>query len=536
MLMPDPSPWWRHAVTYQVYLRSFADANGDGIGDIDGLRTRLPYLRDLGVDAIWVTPWYESPLIDGGYDVADYRSIHPSFGDLGEATELFEEARGHGLRVLVDLVPNHTSSEHRWFVEALGSGPGSAARSRYHFLPGRGVDGGEPPTDWKSVFGGSAWTRVPDGEWYLHLFDEAQPDLNWAHPEVRDEFDDVLRFWLDMGAAGFRVDVANALSKDPSYPDLGYEVEPLTAIGGDDHPYFDRADLHEIVRGWRRVLDERPDTVMVAEAWVRDWDRLGRYISPGEYHQAFDFLFLQSPWDRDEMRVRIETAIDGAAAVGSVPTWVLSNHDMVRHATRYALPQDLDARWWLLDGDRGLLDADLGLRRARAALLLMLGLPGSVYLYQGEELGLPEVVDIPFELLQDPVWARSGHTIKGRDGSRVSIPWTRDGPSAGFGADGAWLPLPAGWGSFSVEAQDGAQGSTLELYRSALGIRRDLFGGDGSMQWLNGDDRVIEFSRGGVTVKVNFGPEVVGIPDGEVLLSSGDLDDGLPSDTAVWVR
>lgn len=534
--MPELSPWWRDAVTYQVYLRSFADGNGDGTGDIAGLRARLPYVRDLGVDAIWVTPWYASPLNDGGYDVADYRSIHPTFGDLDQATQLFEEAGAHGLRVLVDLVPNHTSSEHRWFKEAVASRPGSEARSRYHFRSGRGSDGSDPPTDWMSVFGGPAWTRVDDGEWYLHLFDETQPDLNWAHPEVRAEFEDILRFWLDRGAAGFRVDVANALTKDPTYPDLGYEVEPLSAVGGDDHPYFDRADLHEIVRSWRRVLDERADSVMVAEAWVRDWGRLGRYIAPGEYHQAFDFLFLQSPWDRDQMRTRIEAAIDGAAAVGSVPTWVLSNHDMVRHTTRYALPQDFDARWWLLDGDRQLLDQDLGLRRARAALLLMLALPGSVYLYQGEELGLPEVVDIPLESLRDPVWARSGHTIKGRDGSRVSIPWTRDGPSAGFGSDGTWLPMPEDWGALSVEAQDGSPGSTLELYRRALRVRKDVFSGDRSMEWQDGGDRVIEFDRGDVTVLVNFGPGTVAIPDGEVLLASGDLDDGLPSDSAVWVR
>ncbi len=531
--MQDSIPWWRDAVVYQVYLRSFADGDGDGIGDISGLRSRLPYLRDLGVDAIWVTPWYESPFKDGGYDVADYRTIHPWFGDLDQATALFREAGGYGLRVLVDLVPNHTSSQHRWFQEALAAGPGSPARQRYHFRRGAG-DGG-PPNDWKSVFGGPAWTRVDDGEWYLHLFDVSQPDLNWDHPEVRAEFDDILRFWLDRGASGFRVDVANALSKDPGYPDLGYEVEPLTAVGGDDHPYFDRAELHEIVRGWRRVLDKCPETVMVAEAWVGDWERLGRYLRPDEYHQAFDFLFLQSPWDRDEMRRRISEALEGAAAVESVPTWVLSNHDVVRHATRYGLPQEIDARAWLLDGDRSLLHGERGLRRARAAALLMLALPGSVYLYQGEELGLGEVVDLPLEVLDDPVWERSGHEIKGRDGSRVPLPWTIEGPSAGFGTDGSWLLQPGGWRELSVEAQKGVAGSTLELYREALRLRRLVLTGSPKVEWFDAGDGALGFARDGVKVLVNFGPEPIALPEGDLIIASDDVISGVTADTAVWM-
>ncbi len=388
------------------------------------------------------------------------------------------------------------------------------------------------------MFGGKAWTRVPDGEWYLHLFDVTQPDLNWANQEVRSEFEDILRFWLDRGASGFRVDVANALTKDPSYPDLESLDEPLSAIGGDGHPFLDRPDLHEIVREWRRVLDEYPDTAMVAEAWVRDWSRLSNYVRPGEYHQAFDLLFVKAPWDRDAMHRRISDALDGAASVGSAPTWVLSNHDVVRHATRFGLPQEIDAARWLLDGDRDLLDEGLGLRRARAIILLVLSLPGSVYLYQGEELGLPEVFDLPPEALDDPVWVRSRHTLKGRDGARVPLPWARRGPSFGFGADGSWLPQPVGWGEFSVEAQSGVPGSTLELYREALRLRREMLGGDETMEWLDAGDGVLALRRSGeVTVMVNFGPEPVAPPVGEVVLASGELRDGrLPPDTAVWVR
>ncbi|HEY7822000.1 MAG TPA: alpha-amylase family glycosyl hydrolase, partial [Acidimicrobiia bacterium] len=421
-------PWWRHSVVYQVYIRSFADGDGDGTGDIAGLRSRLPYLASLGVDAIWVNPWYESPMNDGGYDVADYRSINPLFGTLDEAKSLIEEARNLGLRLLVDLVPNHTSSEHKWFQAALAAQPGSPERDRYHFLPGRGHNGMEPPNDWQSVFGGPAWTRVADGEWYLHLFDPSQPDLNWENPEVRAEFESIIRYWKDLGAAGFRVDVAHSLVKAPGYPDLGEKLEEFMATPhAEDHPHWNRPELHEIVKGWRRVLDDYEGSVMIAEAWLPDWSQLVDYLRPGEYHQAFDFLFLQSPWDARAMRESVQEALEATASVGKIPTWVLSNHDVVRHATRYALPQDVEAKKWLLDGDRSLLDPDKGLRRARAAALLMLALPGSVYLYQGEELGLTEVHDLPPGVLDDPMWERSGHAEKGRDGCRVPVPWSRRG-------------------------------------------------------------------------------------------------------------
>lgn len=537
--MLEKRHWWRHAVVYQVYLRSFADGNGDGTGDIAGLRSRLPYLEDLGIDAIWVNPWYRSPMHDGGYDVADYRDIDPSYGTLDEAVEFIGDAGSRGIRVLVDLVPNHTSSGHRWFVEALKAGPGSWERQRYHFLPGRGPDGAVPPNDWTSVFGGPAWTRVADGEWYLHLFDETQPDLNWRNPEVHQEFENILRFWLDRGVAGFRVDVAHGMAKAPGYPDLGERKEGLLATHhGENHPFWDRPELHDIVREWRSVLDEYPESVMVAEAWVDSWDHLGAYLRPGEFHQAFDFLFLQTPWAPLEIRQAIVDALGHATAVGSVPTWTLSNHDVVRHATRLCFPPGIDARSWLLNGDRSIYDPEVGLRRARAATLLVMALPGSVYVFQGEELGLPEVIDLPIGALQDPVWERSGRTLKGRDGSRVPIPWKESGKSFGFGSNGSWLPQPQGWGRFSVESQTGAAASTLEMYRSALAIRSGLVNDDESVRWLGAPPGVISFQSGDELVcLVNFGDDPVPAPEGEALIESGPLVDGqVPTDTAVWIR
>lgn len=540
-----PTPWWRHSVVYQVYIRSFADSNGDGTGDVNGLRSRLPYLQDLGVDAVWVNPWYASPLADGGYDVADYRRIEPRYGSLDDAEALIAEARELGIRIITDLVPNHTSDQHRWFQEATAAPQGDASRRRYHILPGRGPDGSQPPTDWTSVFGGSAWTRLDDGEWYLHLFDPSQPDLNWENPEVRDEFHEVLRFWLDRGAAGFRVDVAHGLVKDPTWPDMNSETDDLLEGAKTiDHPFWDRDGIHDIVRGWRSVLDEYShdagdQRMMVAEAWVATQERLARYLRPDEYHQAFNFGFLESEWNATSFRQAIETAISTATAVGSTPTWVLSNHDVVRHTTRYGLPPGTDWRRWLLDGPHDVLDAELGLRRARAAALLMLGLPGGTYLYQGEELGLPEVWDLPTDVLDDPVWERSGHRRKGRDGCRVPVPWSIDGPSAGFGSGSSWLPQPDDWGQkFSAEVQSGVSSSTLSLYVEALRLRRADLVQDEVLEWVAAPDDVLAYQRGsGVECWVNVSAGPIPLPDGQVLLRS-DADTGptLDPDTAVWIR
>ncbi len=423
------APWWRRGVVYQVYPRSFADSNGDGTGDVDGIRSKLPYLRELGVDAIWISPWYTSPLNDGGYDVADYRDIDPRFGTLADAEKLFASAHEHGIRVIVDLVPNHTSSEHPWFKAALAAPAGSPERARYIFRDGKGKDGSKPPTNWMSVFGGSAWEQVDDGQWYLHLFDPTQPDLNWENEEVRAEFDDIFRFWLDRGADGFRIDVAHGLVKDPAYPDIDVDDDKLLENSRRlNHPHWDRDGVHEINRRWRAVLDASGrDVMMVAEAWV-DPTRLPLYLRPDEYHQSFNFDFLETAWAIKPVKTAIDRAVTAARDVGSTSTWTLSNHDVMRHASRYGLPKGAEWRAWPLSAPIEVLaqqlDAELGLRRARAATLLLLALPGSTYIYQGEELGLPEVWDLPPEVLDDPAWTNSGHTQKGRDGCRVPIPWT----------------------------------------------------------------------------------------------------------------
>jgi alpha-glucosidase len=522
-----------------VYVRSFADANGDGTGDIDGIRSKLPYLAELGVDGLWVNPWYASPLRDGGYDVADYRDIEPSYGTLDDAKAMIAEAHEHGLKVLVDLVPNHTSSDHAWFVEAQNAPIGDPSRDRYLIRPGKGADGSAPPTNWTSVFGGSAWDRLDDGQWYLHLFDHSQPDLDWTNPEVQEEFQDVFRFWLDIGADGFRVDVAHGLAKNMDFPDQDRSGGVLAIAKTPDHPFWDRDELHTYVRQWRSVLEEYDDRMMVAEAWVAP-DRLPLYLRPDEYHQAFAFDFLEAEWDQEEMLKSIKSAIATTGSVDSVPTWTLSNHDVVRHTTRYGLPKGTNWRTWLLDGPHDILDADLGVRRARAALMLMLALPGSVYLYQGEELGLPEVYDLPLDLLDDPTWTMSNNTMKGRDGCRVPIPWSADGPSFGFGANEGWLPQPPFFGSLSADAQAGKPGSMLELYRSALATRKAHIPHNADIDWITGPtDHVLAFRRpGGVTCWINFGTEPVALADGaEVLLASDPQFSGsLDSDSAVWLR
>ena len=530
-LTPPQRPWWRDAVVYQVYIRSFADGDGDGIGDLAGIRARLPYLRDLGVDAVWITPFYPSPMADGGYDVADYRDIEPLFGALDDADALIAEAHAAGLRVVVDVVPNHSSDQHAWFRAALASAPGSPERARYIFRPGRGAAGELPPTDWKSVFGGPAWQRVtePDGkpgEWYLHLFAPEQPDFDWTNPEVVAEFHDILRFWLDRGVDGFRIDVAPGLVKDPALPDVGEKQEQLLdAVAYTDHPFWDRDGVNDIYRGWRTVLDSYPgDRMAVAEAWVHSPERLARYVRPDELHQAFNFDFVKTDWEAPAFRRAIDGAMNVLADVGADAQWVLSNHDIVRHVTRFG-------------GGLG------GLARAHAAALLMLALPGGAYVYQGEELGLYEVEDLPEEVLADPVWLRSGHTEKGRDGCRVPLPWTRTGPSYGFGDGGSWLPQPASWGGLSVEAQDGVPGSTLELYRLALALRRSLPAlgtGHGAFGWEpSRSPDVLTFRRGSdVVVVVNFGTKPVALPAGEVLVASAPLTVAgeLPADAAVWLR
>jgi len=522
--------WWRNGVVYQVYPRSFADANGDGTGDVHGIIDRLDHLEALGIDAIWISPWYPSPLLDGGYDVVDYRDIDPRFGTLDDARRLTAEAHARGIKIIVDIVPNHTSSGHHWFREAIADPPGSPSRERYMIRRGRGADGSEPPNNWVAVFGGSAWTRLDDGEWYLHLFDVSQPDLDWNHPEVRAEFRDIFRFWIDLGVDGFRIDVAHGLVKHPDLPDVARHGELLESetLPDGSHPYWDRDGVHEIIREWRAVLDEaeaeqQRDLMMVAEAWVHP-NRLPLYLRADEYHQSFNFDFLTCDWDAEQMRPAIDRAIEAAESVGSTPTWALSNHDVVRHATRYGLPDGTNWRAWLLDGPHEALDAELGLRRARAATLLLLALPGSTYLYQGEELGLPEAYDLPLEVLDDPTWENSGHTVKGRDGCRVPIPWEPTGPSLGFGSTTPWLPQPHAYASLAASAQVDDPDSTLSLYRAAIGLRAEMWVGAGPLEWFDLGPGVLAFTRGSAICVVNLSADALELPAGDIALSSERLD------------
>jgi alpha-glucosidase len=537
--------WWRGAAIYQVYVRSFADGNGDGVGDLQGLLRKLPYLAELGIDAIWLNPWYPSPMADGGYDVADYRAIEPLFGSLVEAEKLVDEAHALGIKIIIDVVPNHCSDQHPWFQQAIAEGPGGPSRELFWFKPGEGEDGSEPPNDWQSRFGGPAWTRAtnPDGtagDWYLHLYSPEQPDFNWTNQEVHDEFDDILRFWLDRGVDGFRIDVADGLVKADGLPDLNGETESMPVSDrGKLLPFSDQDGVHEIYRHWRRIADEYPgERVFVGEMWLPDPERFARYLRADELHSAFNFDFLGCPWDATALRGVIDDTLAAHAPVGAPPTWVLSNHDVTRHVTRYGRA---DTSFDF--GDRQHLaptDFALGTRRARAAALLTTSLPGGVYVYQGEELGLWEVEDLPDDLREDPVWARSGHTDRGRDGCRVPIPWGGAEPPFEFGDGGAWLPQPGEWGDFTAEVEAADPDSMLSLYRNALRLRRSEEAlGDGDLTWLDLGPGVLAFTRTpGFACVVNLSAAPIPLPEHDgVLLTSNPLVDGdLPPDTAAWLR
>lgn len=564
---PGAAEWWRTAVIYQVYPRSFADGSGDGIGDLPGIRSRLPHLARLGVDAVWLSPFYRSPQQDAGYDVADYRDVDPLFGTLDDFDAMLAEAHRLNIRVIVDLVPNHTSSEHAWFQAALAAGPGSPERARYHFRDGRGPLGEQPPNNWTSVFGGAAWTRVTEadgtaGQWYLHLFDTTQPDLDWSNPEVQAEFESVLRFWLDRGVDGFRVDVAHGMVKEAGLPDWDgtsamIEGAHEGTVGSEDGstgagsrgPMWDQEGVHEIYRSWHQVLAEYDgDRAMVAEAWVEPVSRLARYVRPDEMQQAFNFSFLTALWSAPELRTVISDALTANDQVGAPTTWVLSNHDVVRHPSRLGLevpgtkPNGIGAS----DPQP---DEELGLRRARAATLLMLALPGSAYLYQGEELGLPEHTSLDDEERQDPTWWRSEYTERGRDGCRVPLPWAAGEPAFGFSPTGeAWLTQPSSFARYALDVQRGTPGSTYEVYRSALRLRREFRLGSGSLAWVDGlpagtHCTVLAFVNRDILVVTNFGPDMLRLPaDLELVHASQDLpvadDDAvlLPADTTVWAR
>lgn len=546
--------WWSDAITYQIYIRSFADENGDGIGDIQGIISRLGYLKKLGVDAIWITPWYPSPQHDNGYDVADFMDIDPGYGTLEVAQKLIDEVHQNGMRIIIDIVPNHSSNEHRWFQDALASEAGSPERDRYLFRDGKGESGEEAPNNWLSVFGGPAWTRITEkdgelGQWYCHIFAPEQPDFNWENPEVRDYFIQVLRFWLDRNVDGFRVDVAHGLVKAEGLPDAPFQ-EHFGLLDSRDFPYWDQDGVHEIYREWRKLLDSYSGQRMaVSEAWVNPASRSALYVRPDELANTFNFDFLTVKWGRESVKSSIDRSIEGMAAVGAPVTWVLSNHDVIRAINRLEI--DFIAVHALADeespANTNSFDIDRANSRARAAAMLMFALPGAVFLYQGEELGLPEVLDIPDERLQDPIWKMSGNKERGRDGCRVPLPWkASEGGAFGFSSnakitrDESWLPQPLNWGHFSAEKQENSTDSMLHLYRKAIGIRKALPSLKGaSFRWRESSPDTFEFTRGEddaflciVTFETGRSLPI----DYEVLLSSQDLDSGfVPPNTTVWL-
>ena len=546
-------PWWRDAVTYQIYIRSFADSNGDGIGDVEGIRSRLPYLKQLGIDAIWITPWYPSPQNDHGYDVSDYLDIEPQYGTLADAEKLIKATHEHGLKLIVDIVPNHTSDQHKWFQAALKAAPGSPERDRYMFRDGKGPNGDLPPNNWEAVFGGCAWERVIEsdgkpGQWYLHLFAIEQPDLNWENPEVRSHLEDVLKFWLDRGVDGFRIDVAHGMVKYPGLPDIPEVNTTSEMLAPHERPFWDQEGVHEIYRSWRKILDSYPgERMAVAEAWVSPASRIARYVRADELQNSFNFEMLTTLWNADEIRAKIDNSMEALLEVGAPPSWVFNNHDVVRSVDRLDLGLTNNGEsTFTRQGDPAKFNIARGTLRAKSATLMTLALPGGTYLYQGEELGLPEVRDLPEDRLTDPRWKMSGYKDRGRDGCRVPLPWKTE-PTGGFGfstnelleLDQAWLPMSPWMGNFSAESQDGVAGSTLTMYREALALRKLEEGlGDGPMTWIEAGKDVVAFSRpGNFACFINFGAAIE-IPNGaKVLISSGPLEGNLiPTDTAVWLR
>ena len=544
--LKGPADWWRQAVVYQIYPRSFADENGDGIGDLKGIISRIPYLKKLGVDAVWLSPFYPSALADGGYDVADYRDVDPRIGTLTEFDEMVNELHRNEIRIFVDIVPNHSSDLHPWFQAALKAAPGSTERERYIFRDGKGEHGEIRPSELVSHFGPTGWTRItePDGkpgQWYMHLFAKEQPDFNWDNPEVREDFLKTLRFWSDRGVDGYRVDVAHALVKNLKgghLPErMSLDLAAMKDDGTDD--LFDRDEVHEIYAEWRKVFNQYdPPRVAVAEAWVHA-NRRAAYASEKGLGQAFSFDLLGAPWRAKKFKEIIDYNLKSAKSFGSSTTWVFSNHDVIRHATRFGLPNGTNLTEWFLSPDReSKINFKQGLERARAATMLILALPGSTYLYQGEELGLHEPLNIPSERMQDPQWFRNPGKALSRDGCRVPLPWSASGTSFGFGPGGSHLPQPSWFADVAVDKQDGVEGSTLELYRQALSLRRKLQTVE-ELRWVNHifNNKVVHFVRpNGWQSITNFGEKLVKLPAGNVVLTSQPLVDGkIGPNTTVWL-
>ena len=543
----DPK-WWQTAVIYQIYPRSFADSDGDGIGDLKGVESRLDSLQALGIDAIWFSPFFKSPQKDAGYDVSDYKTIDPLFGTNEDFYKLLAKAKSLGIRIIVDLVPNHSSDQHELFQAALKAAPGSPERDMYMFRDGKGENGELPPNNWESVFGGQAWTRITEsdgtlGQWYLHIFDSSQPDFNWENPRVREFFEDVLRFWLDKGVAGFRIDVAHGLVKAAGLPDIEVAMtQTLEHEPTKPHPFWGQEGVHEIIRSWRKILDEYDDRAMCAEAWVLPLSRMAKWVRPDEYHQTFNFGYLETPWAKEPLVKVISDSLEAFGSVGAPSTWVLSNHDVIRHVSRFGVeippPQGSGIGPGMEQPDE-----ELGQKRGRAATAFMLGIPGGAYLYQGEELGLPEHTTLEGKYRQDPTFSRTKGERVGRDGCRVPIPWEADGgASFGFNTSGeSWLPAPASYKKYARDVQEGVAGSTLELYKKLIAERKKLALGSGEFRWAPefSSANTLAYVNNDVLVLSNFGPEKVTVPTGEVIVSTqSSLTAGgqLEANQSAWIK
>lgn len=537
-----PKPWWADAVFYQVYPRSFQDSTGSGTGDLRGITSRLHYLEDLGIDALWLSPFYPSPQVDAGYDVSDYCDVDPLFGSLEDFKDLLKEAHGRGMKVIVDVVPNHSSDQHPLFQAALGAPAGSPERQMYHFVQGRGATGDEPPNNWQSVFGGPSWTRVSEqdgapGQWYYHLFAAEQPDFNWENPAVAEFFEGVFRFWLDLGVDGFRIDVSDALFKDTTWPDTD---------SGSPVIFKDKSDpIHDVYRWLRELFDQYDgDRMAVIETGAED-HVVAQFLRPDEMHQAFNFRFLKTGWNGPALARAIKESMEAFSDVGAPATWVTDNHDTTRSVTRYSSSNSLSGAY-VPTGDANPESAAnlLGEKRARAMALLFLALPGSAYIYQGQELGLPEVTDLPEEVLTDPAFFRSGGQVRGRDGCRVPLPWSGQIPPFGFSTKGvtAWLPQPSTWEKLTAQSQQRDEGSMLSWYQRLLQLRRDEPSlGSGRLQWVSDPDdpeaeqihlRLLSEGRP-LELVVNLGSKPVPLPDGIIVAASGETPAGvLPPDTS----
>jgi alpha-glucosidase len=537
--------WWRTAVIYQIYPRSFADGNGDGIGDLVGTTARLESLRSLGIDAIWFSPFFKSPQKDAGYDVADYKTIDPLFGTNEEFYDLLAKAHSLDLRIIVDIVPNHSSDQHELFQAALKAAPGTPEREMYIFRDGKGENGELPPNNWESVFGGNAWSRITEadgtpGQWYLHIFDSSQPDFNWENPKVTELFEDILSFWLDKGVDGFRIDVAHGLVKEVGLPDV--KVGATHVVDETEHPFWGQEGVHDIIRGWRKLLNRYDDRAMCAEAWVLPLSRMAKWVREDEYHQTFNFGYLETPWEREPLEKVVAESLREFGKVGAPSTWVLSNHDTIRHTSKYGVPS-IPLHGQGIGPNSEQPDEAMGLRKARAASAFMLGLPGGAYIYQGEELGLPEHTMLEGKYRQDPTWFRTNGEKVGRDGCRVPLPWEANGgPSFGFNTTGkSWLPAPESFKRYARDVQEGVAGSTLELYKRLIKERKEFAMGSGEFHFAPeySSDSTLAYTNNGVLVISNFGPDSVNFPAGKLLVTTQHdltVEGVLEHDQTAWIK